>query len=433
MEDRGAAPSTAPGVRAASSVAAALVAVNVVGYLVAVAAARHLPTASYGEFTALLGGLLVACVPAVALQATVARAVAQRPASELEGPRERALLLRCAAVGMLSSGGAALAAPLVAAFLQISVAGPLWLAAQLAPFAVLAGAMGILQGAQRFAALATAVVAQAVGKTFALLPLLRDRSPAAALAALGVGTAAAAFVALLLVKKGVLLRRGAAGPTLGELPGRRELGAAVSGLLALLVLANLDLLLARNVLPATESGRYAAGSVLAKAAFWLPQSIAVLVFPRLASSAANHQLLRRALGLVIGLGGLELLGCGLLAGPVLRLTFGQQYTSLAAIAPLYVVQGAALAVLQLLVYAAIAARDPVTGRCIAAVVALEAVVLLTVRPVTPTPVIVLAAGLAIALSAALVWRAGVVRASQWPASSQVRPTPTLTSSGTDNG
>ncbi|MCW2599005.1 MAG: hypothetical protein JWM02_834 [Frankiales bacterium] len=384
--------------RGGSLVAPALTLVNVVGYVVTVAAARVLDKDGYGELNAFLGALLVVSVPALALQAVVARSIARRPVGEVRGPRERALIVRSARVGLAVSGAVVAAAPLLGTFLHTSVAGPLWVAAQLAPFAVLSAAMGVLQGSERFPALAAVIGVQAVGKLLGVAPLLLGGGAAEVLAALGAGTVLAMTVGLALVG------RGSPGSTPVALPTVRDVVVAASGLLAVLVLANLDVLLARNVLSGDESGRYSAGAVLAKAAFWLPQAVAVVVFPRLSDPAGGTALLRRAVLVVAGLGGLELAGCLLLARPVLELTFGTAYGSLSGIAPLWVVQGAALSVVQLLVYRAIATRDRVTSRVVGAAALLEAVVVLVLHPATPAPVISVAAAVALALTAGLLVR-----------------------------
>jgi O-antigen/teichoic acid export membrane protein len=384
--------------RGGGLVAPALTFVNLVGYGLTVVAARTLDKNAYGELNAFLGALLVVSVPALALQAVVARSIARRPADEVHGPRERALLIRSALVGLAVSALVAVASPLLAAFLHTSVAGPLWVAAQLAPFAVLSAAMGVLQGAERFAALAGVIGVQALGKVLGVWPLLLDGGPAPVLAALGLGTVLATAVALVLVGRGVRETAPVSLPTL------HEVAVAAGGLLALLVLANLDLLLARNVLSGDESGRYSAGAVLAKAAFWLPQAVAVVVFPRLSDPEGGRALLRKAVLVVTSLGGLELVGCLLLARPVLELTFGTSYGSLSPIAPLWVVQGAALSVVQLLVYRAVATRDPVPSRVVGAAAVVETGLVLAVSPATPGPLIALAAGVAVVLTVGLLLR-----------------------------
>ena len=387
--------------RGGGLIAPALALVNLVGYLLAVVASKALDQDGYGELNALLGALLIASVPALALQALVARSVARRPREEEPGGRERALLSRCAVLGAAVTAAVAALAPALAAFVHGGVGGPLWLAANLLPLAVLCGAMGVLQGAERFGALALLIVAQGVGKVVGLLPLLLDGGPAAVLAALAAGTTLAALAGTALLATG---SPGLRGPAPTDLPGSREALAAAGGLFALLAAANLDVLLARNALEGDASGRYSAGAVCAKAAFWLPQAVAVVVFPRLAEPEAGRQVLRRSVALIGGLWAVEVVGALLLARPALEITFGRDYGSLAPLVPVFVLQGGALAVVQLLVYRAIATRDPVPGRLVLAAVPVEAALVLGLRADRPGEVIGAAAGVALVLTAALLVR-----------------------------
>lgn len=376
--------------RSGSVVAPALLLLNIAQYALTVSAAHALDKDGYGELVALLGVLLVASVPGIALQAVVARAI-------VHGVTDvRGLLRRSFLVGVVLSLVTLAASPLLAAFLHTGVLGPVLVAAQLLPFAVLCGAMGVVQGQERFGALAVLLVVQSVGRMVAIAPLAVDGGGDAVLLVYGLGVLASAAFAVWLV--------GLGSGSGADLPGPRALASATGGLLSVLLLANLDVLLARNVLSGTESGRYAVGAVLAKAAFWLPQAVAVVVFPRLADPVEGRALLRKALLFVAGLGLVELVGCLLLAKPVLEIGFGTQYGSLSGIAWLWVVQGAALSVVQLLVYRAIATHDRVTGVVIGALALVEAIVVLSWQPAQPGDVIVVAAVIAAATTAALLAR-----------------------------
>lgn len=386
--------------QAGTLVAATLTLLNLVGYVLAVLAARALRPTAFGELNAYFGVLFVASLPGLAIQAVAARSMARRPGDDDPGARERVLVSRSAWAGAGVTVLLGALAPLVAQFLHTGVSGPLWLALQLAPYIVMSAAIGILQGLERFAAVAAIMGVQALGKVLGVIPLLTGGSPAAVLAFLTVGAAAAAVVAVLLVRPA----RHAPTGSLTGLPTLRETLAAGGALSALLVLANLDLLLARHLLTGHESGRYSAGAVVAKAAFWLPQAVAVVVFPRLSHPTEGRALLRQAALIVAGLGMLEAIGSALLAGPVLEFTFGHQYRSLAGLAPLWVAQGTALALVQLVVYRAIAMNEVVTSRLVAVAVAVEAVTLLVIGPTTITPVLVAATLTAVALAGTLLQR-----------------------------
>jgi len=60
-------------------------------------------------------------------------------------------------------------------------------------------------------------------------------------------------------------------------------------------LLNLDVLLARQALPAALSGVYAVALVLNKIAYWLPQAVGVIALPRLADAANRRRVVRTAL------------------------------------------------------------------------------------------------------------------------------------------
>jgi len=374
--------------RGGGLVAPALTLVNLFAYAVTVAAARELSKDAYGTLVALLGVLLVACVPAIALQAVVAGSVARGTADA------GALLRRCLLLGLGAAAVAAALSPVIAAFLHSGVAGPFLVAAQLAPFAVMSGAMGVLQGRERFGALALVIVVQALGRGAGVVPLAFSGTGDDVLLALLLGMLATALFGVALV--GLPGR----GPSFGLV----EVAHATGGILALLVLANVDVLLARNVLSGDQSGRYAVGSVLAKAAFWLPQAVAVVVFPRLSDPLEGQALLRRSVLLVGGLGVVEVLGCVVLARPVLEVTFGTAYGSLSPYAWLWVVQGAALSIVQLLVYRAIAVRDRVTGALIGIAAVVETAVVLLWQPDRPSQVIAVATSVAALTTASLLLR-----------------------------
>lgn len=388
-----------PLLKSGGVVAVAVMLLNLAGYALALVAARALDPSSFGELNALLGALLIASVPAVALQAVVAQAVARRPAAEPRGARETALLVRAAVAGALVAALAVAAAPLLAAFLHVGLAGPLWLAAGLAPLAVLSAAAGVLQGAERFSALALLIGSQAAARGAGILVLLLDAGPTGVLAALAASTAAAAALGLALVGP---FRLGRAARSLPGMPSARSALMATWGLLAFLLLANLDLLLARHVLSRETSGDYSVGSVCAKVAIWLPQAVVVVVFPRLADPQVGRALLRRAVGVLLLIGSLEMLGALLLARPALELAFGAGYAGMAPLVPVFVLAGAGLSLVQLLLYSSIATADPLPGVLIFSAAVVEATLVLALRPSTPGPVAAVAAGVVVVLVAALL-------------------------------
>ena len=173
---------------------------------------------------------------------------------------------------------------------------------------------------------------------------------------------------------------------------------ATTGLLGLFLLANLDVLLARHYLDRAAAGRYALGAVVAKIAFWAPQFVVTVVFPRLVGEADPRRLLGISALVIGGFGGLLAAALAVadglgLAVPVL----GGGYAGLGPLLPLFAALGTGLALVQLLLFEGIATRDRGMGRAVA--VALVAEVVLVAGPLHGS--VGQVAGAALAVVAAL--------------------------------
>jgi O-antigen/teichoic acid export membrane protein len=152
----------------------------------------------------------------------------------------------------------------------------------------------------------------------------------------------------------------------------REVGSATTGLLGLFLLANVDVLLARHYLDRAAAGRYALGAVVAKIAFWAPQFVVTVIFPRLVGVADPRRLLGGSAWLIAGFGGL--LAGGLVLADGLGLVvpvLGGGYAGLGPLLPLFAALGTALALVQLLLFEGIATRDRRMGRAVAAALVAE--------------------------------------------------------------
>lgn len=339
---------------------------------------RLLEPAAYGALGALLALILIGTVPGLAVQAVVARHTALRAGdraavAELWSRTLVAAAWLSAALGLL----VAAAAPLLAAFLHLGSLGPaLWLAANVLPLPLVSALQGMLQGVQRFGALAaTLLLNAAVRLAVGVVLVLAGHGVGGALAASVAGSGLALLLPLALLRP-VLLQapaarrrgwRAAAGGAIGA-----ETGAAALAFLGLLLLTNMDLLLARHYLPPRASGLYAAGSVIAKIAYWAPQFVATIVFPRLATGgAARRRLLARAAAVVAGLGAALLLVVAAAPGLAVALPFGDGYRGVGPDLPLFAALGTALALAQLLLFSGIAAGDRRVHRLLGATVAVE--------------------------------------------------------------
>jgi O-antigen/teichoic acid export membrane protein len=395
---------------------------------------------AYGALGALLALVLLGSVPGLALQAVVARRTALGQGGAATPWPEARLLVAWvgAALGLL----VVLAAPALVAFLHLGSALPvLWLALALAPTPLLFAVQGLLQGRERFGALAVVLVGGALGKLATGLVLVAaGLGVPGAMAGVAAGGALAALVGLRLAGRplppapidrdpsdrgtpsgfpGPLRDRRTAGRA-AALDLGREVGTATVGLLGLFLLANLDMLLARHYLDPAASGSYALGAVVAKIAFWAPQFVVTMVFPRLVHAADPRRLLGGAALLVAGFGGL--LAAGLAAAAALGTTvpvLGGGYAAAGPLLPLFALLGTGLALTQLLLFEGIAARDRRMNWTVAGALAAEtALVAVLHDSAGQIAAVTLAVVAAVAVTGWLLLRLRLLR---HPVPSTVRP------------
>jgi O-antigen/teichoic acid export membrane protein len=392
---------------------------NAGNYAFNVVMALLLGPEAYGALAALLALVLVGSVPGLALQAVVARRVALagsgRAPSDAAWPGARWLVGRAGLALMLVTVAIG---PGLVLFLHLDSAVPvLWLALALAPTPLLFAVQGLLQGQERFGALAAVLLAGAgVKLAIGLALVAAGLGVSGAMAGVTAGGVLAALAGLRLAGRGgrvagpggvgpggvdshgnqtpgsATLPSGAPPPE-GAAAARpqgaaaarphstwwREVGGATTGLLGLFLLANVDVLLARHYLDRAAAGRYALGAVVAKIAFWAPQFVVTVIFPRLVGAADPRRLLGGSALLIAGFGGLLAGGLAVadrvgLVVPVL----GGGYEGLGPLLPVFAALGTGLALVQLLLFEGIATRDRRMGRAV--VVALVAEVALVAGP-----------------------------------------------------
>lgn len=378
---------------AAILVTVALAGNNAASYLLSLVAARVLVPGAFGELSSLLAVLVVGIVPAMGLQTLVALRVA-RGKDAASGPLMALGLTTTAIVTTLGL----LAVPLLVLLLHLgSVAPALWLAATLAPLTLLGVFHGMLQGAGRFAVLSGLLALEGVAKVGgSLLGLLMARDATGALA----GSALGAFVVVIagwLVCGRPLPRRD--GPR-----STREVVHTTQAMLALVLLVNLDLVLARHTLPATEAGEYAVGAIITKIAYWLPQAVGVLVLPRFADPADRRRVLPYALAVCAALDAL-VIAVALIFGPAL-LPFigGQAYAETDMPIWPFALTGSLLALVQILLFSRLADNDRRVTALMWAAVVVEAVLVTTWLHASATQVVTVTACTvgALALAGALL-------------------------------
>lgn len=358
-------------VRAGTVVAIATAAANVVAFALTIVLGRLLTVADFGAVVALLGVAIVGQVPAMALQVVVARHLATATAATRPG-LARALLLHAGLVALAVAALAALITVPATGLLHLGSPGPMaWLAASLAPVTLIFAVQGLLQGEERFTALGVFLVVMAVTRVGGGLAG-SGFGPAGVFAGIALGAVAALAVALFLVRRDLVA---AGGQPFQPREFYGELWTAVAGMGALLALTNVDVMLARHFLSRHDSGLYAAGAVASKIAFWFPQAVAVVVFPRLADAEQREGLLARAATVVIGLGVLTSAGTALLGPWIFGILLGAEYRTLGATLGVFAAAGAAGTLVQLLLYSGIASKDrAITAVLVAALVVLVGVV-----------------------------------------------------------
>lgn len=359
----------------AAVVSLALFGANALSYLLNVLAARALAPDVYGALGSLLALVVIGAVPATGMQTVAALHVAatrsvNRGAPDLAQRLEAAerRLLRAGLGGAVVVAALAIAAtPLIVALLHLPNGWPVWwLGVALAPLTLLGTFHGMLQGRRRFAALGLLVAVEGVAKAGgALAGLLLLRTTAATLAGMALGSALAAAVGWWVCGRRRPQRE----------PARmvREVLHAIQALLGLVLLVNLDIVLARHHLSGAQAGDYAVGVVLTKIAYWLPQAVAVIVLPRLADASRRRRTVPVALAVIAAMDIWVIMAAAGYGSGIIGLIGGSGYGAHVSAAWLFALLGSLLALVQLLLYSRIASADRRSATAVWAAVAIEVV------------------------------------------------------------
>jgi len=321
---------------------------NGAAYLLSMVAARALTPAQFGALGALLGLLVIISTVALATQALTARrvAVATSDRADVEGETIRLSVVVGATIIV---AGLVLAWPLgtVFAIPVIAVATGI---ASLGFTVISSAALGIAQGREEHVRFSWAFIVvqlgRAVGGIIGVL-LLRN------VEGVGIGVLIGCAVGAAFAYQMICPRTWR--PSFST-DVRAEFLHVVHALFVLFTLTNVDVLLARVFLTEDQSGEYSVGVLLAKIAFFLPNAIIIVLFPKMTSG--NN---RRAVYLATGLTacvGFVVTGFSFLFGTfVMRVLGGAQYSDLGSEAWLFALEGSAFALVQVLLYARLATQD----------------------------------------------------------------------------
>jgi O-antigen/teichoic acid export membrane protein len=329
-------------------VAAGMMTQNVTVYAFNVLAARLLVPREFGALTALFGIILIGAVASLGLQAVTARRLAIAPESrgEIIAACIRVTAIVAAVIGL----AVAATTPVLTPALKLDSHWPVILCGvTLVPMTVMGGQAGIAQGTSRWGFLTAIYIGNGLGRLVGgTVALIITPTPTSAMVGIAVGawTPVLAGAPMML---GHRLRFGAAprGPIL------REAVRSTHALLAFFILSNMDSLIARHRFDVEDSGLYASGLILAKAAFFAPQFVSVVVYPDLARDTTQRARLR-AVAMVGLFGVLVVAGTALVPRLALVLVGGNEYEDITDRLWLFAVAGSLLAIVYLLVFDALA-------------------------------------------------------------------------------
>ena len=340
---------------------------NGAAFLLSMVAARVLGPSDFGAFGALIGILLILATVGISTQALAARrvATADQDRADVEGQLIRLAVFVGSGIAL---GGAIAAWPLGAIF----AIPPLAVATGIASLGFVifgSAAMGIAQGREEHTRFSISFISlngsRAAGGIIGVLAL-------SDVVGAGIGVLVGCAVGAVIAYRRVC--PGAWATKLRDGIGV-ELGHIVHALMVLFTLTNVDVLLARLFLSETGSSEYSVGVLLAKIAFFLPNAVVIVLFPKMSGQDSRRPVLI-ATGLTAMVGVTITVGAYFLGALVVRVLGGVQYESMASEMWLFALEGSAFALVQVLLYSRLAAQD--RKAVIAVWVALISLVLLVV-------------------------------------------------------
>jgi O-antigen/teichoic acid export membrane protein len=332
------------------------------GFIYHAIAGRALGPSLYGDVASIIAVYAVFTTPTLILVLVLARYSATLHALGTTDS-VRYLVLRSSQLTLVPSllvilAGILLAGP-VADFLHLHSAWPVvWLGFAVAVFWQVGIPRGILQGIQHFSALSANLGLELVVRCATLAVLLAaGTAVVGATIAVLAGVSFAYLIGLYALRE--QLRAGGARQKLRSMVGFSL--TATAGTLGILLLYNLDVILAKHYLGGHDAGIYGSLNKIGTILYFLTLSVSQVLFPRVVEALANNDHPGRLLGVSAGLMGLlgagTLLVFGLVPGLVVRLLFGGAFSDAEHYIFLVGLIGLSLSLNNLLVQFCMAARD----------------------------------------------------------------------------
>ncbi len=321
------------GARSGALLAGATALSIVAAYVFLLAAGRILGSEDYGSLAALLGLLTIVVLPAGALQMAVSREVSRKLATGDSAGAARlargALRASWIATVPLVVVGLVLAAPLSHLLHIDSVAIVVLAVLAMSTALVFPLAMGVLQGLQRFQALASLYIVPWVIRLLVLgIGAAAGYRLGGAVLATLVGTVATTALALALIEEP--LRGSGTLPRAELLTFLRYLWPVAVALIGIALLTNVDVLIVKARFSGDEAGGYAAASAFARVGFFLPAAILTVLFPRTAARQARGEetedILGRSLLATASFCGLLALVYAATGSGLVAMTFGTDFS-----------------------------------------------------------------------------------------------------------
>ena len=369
------------------TLAAAMLASQLLSYLFQLVMSRNLPASEFGLLNGLMAFSFLLVIPVNTIQLTVARQTAETVVSSGYAQVRRYLRADLRRTTPIILGGLVaylVVSPLLASFfhsplLPIWLVGAVSLAALYLPFAE-----GVLQGLQRFQSLAMTILTRYVGKLgLGAFLVVIGMGVEGGLTALLLANIAAALFAFTLVSFGLSSagrKSDASADTGTSYP--RDTWPTLVTYACVVLLMNVDVMLARHYLSATDSAHYAIAALLGKIAYYLPGFLIIIIVPKVASARASGRSTKRYLGAAslatLAASGGVVLVYGLFPQQVISILFGARYASpeTATLVLFYSVAMLILSVLYLEVHYLLASRytGPLYGLLVGPAVALAVMV-----------------------------------------------------------
>jgi O-antigen/teichoic acid export membrane protein len=327
-------------------VGAGLAVPQVLAYAASVIAARLLVPAEFGAFGAMQGITQIGTPIGLAIQAVVARRLVKNSRNKHHDLLKFGLEVSIAVMILTLL----VSFPLSSIF-HIDYLVLVLTIGAVAPFVFISTQLGIAQGKELYLKVAGIYIVFGIGRSIsAIVGLLIYPE----LISVGIGFFGGTLLSVIFAHF-VLGNSKKFWKTVRAEKGVSELYKAAQALIALYVLVNIDVLFARIVLSPAQSGVYTVGMLVAKIAFFMPQAITVVLFPKMGKNDSSA--LRLAVLGTTLIGSAYVGFCYFASEFVVNAIGGSGYSELYSEVWMFALEGSLFAVLQVLLYGRIARED----------------------------------------------------------------------------